>query len=441
MKSIKKRKMSRVINTRYRWFILATLITVNAVTVIILVSPATLIGEISGTLKLSLGVTTAITMVAVNIFVICSALLGGTLIDRIGPYLVWIMGLVLIIVGSVLTPLIGDGFWGMLAVRFIQGFGVGPIMATTPLVVAQWFEKEERSIVIGIQASFMPLGAILGMSYVPMVFNKTGSWQTAMAWTAVFCVFAMLLSISAALGPKPPKDNQDGSVEIPEASSEGIKRALSQPATWSVVLCSFCYSWTLRVFNDLLTGYLAVDQPVGAGLGAMKAGMLMSFVNFSAMIGAFLSGIIVEKIFRGRVRGLVMIGFIIPAIFWYSIKFPYVLSNTFTLSLFLMMGGFALSMGGPLPMSFVAKVYPGNIMGKIGGLLTGASTVGILAGLGAATVSLHVTDTYNIAINLVGIGAFGGFISAFLLKAPSIYIKGDAGDLKSNKLTTSEVVM
>lgn len=413
--------MTEIIYPRYRWFVLFTLSIVDAVSIMILVAPATIIGEISKTLGISLGHTTAVMMIIINIFIAISALLGGTIIDRVGAYRVWITGTGLLILGSILVPVIGRSSIGMLTIRAIQGCGVGPILASLPLVVMQWFPKKERVIIFGITGIVASLGAAIVMYFIPFIFQKTGSWQVAMFWMIIFHVTALLLSLAVALGPKPPlKDREPPSHGIDLISKE-MKEVFLLPSTWSALICIFLFNWVVRTFHDLIPGYLAVDQPIGVGMGSLSSGKLMSGVYITTMLGLIIGGIIMEKALRGHPRKLVMTGFIVPAILWYTIKFPEIFSDAVILSVCILLGGFFLSFTCPLIMAFVAKSYPEHIMGKLGGVITVCIIIGSMSGTATGSYALHITGFYHIPINLLSLGAFLGFLFAIFLKEPKIF--------------------
>jgi MFS family permease len=413
--------MEDVAYPKYRWFILVSLCIVQATAVMPLVCPATMIGEISRTMGIDMGMTTQITMVAVQIFIGIAAFFGGRAVDRFGAYRVWAGCSILFIIGSLLVPVIGNTPWGMLLIRLIQGFGAGPIMTTTPLVAAQWFSPNERGIVIGFQGATVPLGAIVSLNFVPFVFRKTGSWQAAIAWLAVFFALTLILSLIVSLGPKPPVKSVALPPDASGADGSDLKKAFRLPATWAALLCSLWFSWDVRLFNDVITNYLAVDPPVGAGLGPAGAGGMMSGVNAIFIFTAVVSGFMLEKVFRGRLRALVLLGFILPSILWLSIKFSSVHSNILILSACMWIGAFGIALTSLLIMTFFSKSYPEGIMGKLGGLMIVFNQVGIFIGIAAGSFALSITGRYDIAIYLVGAGAFMGFLSAFLLKEPKIF--------------------
>jgi MFS family permease len=406
---------------KYRWFILLSLCLVQAVAVMALVGPATMIGEISKTMGKDMGVVTQITMVAINIFIGISALIGGGAIDRFGAYIIWVGCSILLIIGTLLVPVVGNAAWGMFLIRLFHGFGAGPIMATSPLVAAQWFPPNERGFVIGFQGAAVSLGAITSMMFVPFVFEKTGDWQTALASLAVFFVLMLILSIVVAIGPRPPGNNlKQAAGDHEQTSKSELKKAYKLVPTWAAIFCSLWFSWVVGVFRDVLTNYLAVDSPVGVGLGPLKAGAAMSGVNVVFILASISSGAIL-LLFKGRVRLLVMTGFIMSATLWFGVKFPYVYNNTALLTGCMWIGGFGIALTSPLLLTFFTKNYPEVIMGKLGGVIVVFNIVGALIGEGAGAFALSVTGRYNIAIIFLVAAAFMGFLTAMFLKEPKVF--------------------
>lgn len=426
----KVNSMEDVIYSRYRWFILVSLCIVQATAVMVLVSPATMIGEISATMGIDMGMVTQVTMVFNNIFVGISAFLGGWVVDRFGAYRVWVACIMLFIIGTLLVPVAGNTIWGILLVRLIQGFGAGPIMATAPLVATQWFPSQERGIVIGFQGATVSVGAIVSLNFVPLVFGITGSWQAALAWLTVFLILALLISLIVIFGPEPPEKDILQVSGSPGVSENDMKKAYSLHATWAAILCGMWFSWVVRLINDVITNYLVVDPPVGVGLGPTVAGGVLSGVNAVITIAAISSGFILEKLFRGRIRCLVLLGFIIPAVLLFSIKFYAVYSNIFILSACMWISAFGIALTSPLIMTFFAKNYPEGIMGKLGGLIIVFNQVGIFVGIAAGSLALSMTGRYDGAIYLMGAGAFMGFLSAFLLKEPKIFSSHECERIK-----------
>jgi MFS family permease len=404
---------------KFRWFVLLTMWIVTSTTSLALISPAPLIGEMIKTMPyLSPGAITGMTMGVFNFFVAIAALVGGAILDRLGFIKVYIGGLILIIAGELLIPVIGATFWGMIFIRLLQGFGTGPVMAAAASLAATYFPLKERSIVTGVQGFSVSFGIATGLALVPKLFDMTGSWQSALAWLAPMGIVGLVMTVIVAFGPKPTVVESE-EVRLEGPSKGEMKSALSQPVTWFAVACVVSMSWVFQAFNDLTPGYMALDPPVGLGKGPAGAGLLVG-AQASYMIGSILCGFICEKIFKGNPRPVVATGFLLGTIFSLAIKFPFVTGNQTILITALTLAAFFFSFVNPLCMAFIAKNYPQHITGKLGGLAMGIGIFGGTAGVTAGATALHATGLYQMSINIMCGICFIGFLISIGLNPKKI---------------------
>ncbi len=414
-----------VVYPRFRWIVLLTLVIVTAAQSSVLISPAPLIGEISKTLGISLGEATGLTMGTFIFFVAISAIIGGAIIDKVGVIRVFLGSLCLLIIGSFLVPVIGTNAGGMVALRIIEGCGAGPIMAAVSTVAAQWFPAQERPIVTGVQGMSFGLGIAMGFVAAPAIFQTTGSWELAMAGMSVMSIVGLVLTLVVAFGPKAPVVKSIGICDISSGNVSEFKLALRQISTWSGVLCIFLFSWLNQAFNDLTPGYIAIEAPVGLGLGPMEAGKMMMIFQIAFMLGALLSGVVTEKLFGGRAKPVVLISFLVTAAFTFSVKIPAVYSNQSTLLICLVVAGFFMAWVNPQIMAFVSKNYPEQITGKVGGLIMGIGIFGGTAGVAAGSSALHSTGLYLVSITIVSVVAIVGGIATLGLNPPQAFCAVD----------------
>jgi len=408
--------------TRFRWFVLLTMCIATMATAVALISPAPLMGPIAKAMGISLGEATGATMGAFTFCVALSCIVGGALVDRVGVPRVFIGSLLLVIVGELLTPVVGHTLGALTFLRAIEGAGTGPVMAAVTTIAAQWFPAHERPIVTGVQGMSMGLGIAIGFVVAPALFQSSGDWAITMAWLSVFCFIGLALTLIVAFGPKAPVVHDTLAVCDPEiVAGSDFKVALQQPVTWVGVLCVFLLSWVSQAFNDLTPAFIAVEPPVGIGLGPMTAGKMMMFYQIAFMAGAVMGGVISEKIFGGRAKPVVIMGFLLSAVFCLSIKLPFVFSNEGTLQFCLIIAGFFMSFVNPQVMAFISKNYPEHITGKVGGMTMGIGIFGGTAGVIAGSVALHATDLYQMSINIVGVIAVIGLIVALWLNPPKAF--------------------
>ncbi len=406
--------MNENIYPKFRWFVLLTMLIVTSTTSLSLISPAPLIGEMIKSMPyLSAGQVTGMTMGVFNFFVAVAALLGGILLDKLGFVKVYLIGLVLITAGYLLIPIIGTTFWGMIFIRFLQGFGTGPVMGAAANIAASYFPLKERSIATGVQGFAVSFGIAVGLILVPKLFAATGSWQSALTYLAAVGIIGLVMTIIVIFGPKPPAITDERIKE--EHSAAEFKAAITKPVTWFAIFCIFAMSWVYQAFNDMTPGYMALDAPVGLGKGPAGAGLLVG-AQLSFMVGSILCGIICEKVFKGNPKILVSIGFLLGAFFTLLIKFQFITSNEGALITVLTLASFFFAFVNPLCMGYIAKNYPQKITGKLGGLAMGIGIFGGTAGVSAGAAALHTTGLYQMSITIMCIVCMVGFFLSFGLK-------------------------
>lgn len=413
--------MEQPVMIKFRWYVLLTMLVATVAQGMALISPAPLVGEIAGSMGKSLGEVTGAMMGVFILFVALSAVVGGILIDKIGIAKTYFYSLALLLLGSILIPFWGDSFELLLIARAIQGMGSGPIMASVSKVAAEWFPPKERAFVAGLQGAGVSLGIAIGFGLTPAIFAKFADWRIAMAWMAVGSLIALLLNVGYTLGPKSPLAiSGELSEDNAEDHSHEFKQFLREPVFWIGVISVFCASWAMQGYNDITPGHLAVDSPVGLGLGPAMAGKYMGILQLSFMIGSLTSGIFITKIFKGVHRYFLSIAFILTGIFCVSVLLPVVYGNNQLLLICLTLSGFFMGMLNPAVIAFISCFYPEHITGRIGGITMGLSIFGGMAGVAIGSFVLHITDMYTIPILIVGLVCIVGTINAFGLNPKNL---------------------
>ncbi|MBP2653507.1 MAG: transporter transrane protein [Firmicutes bacterium] len=406
---------------KFRWFVLATLCLVTATTAVVLISPASLIGAIAKGLRISPGEATGAAMGTFNFCVAISCLCGGMLLDRFGTVRVWIVCLIMIAVGEIGASSLGDSIFGFYILRLIQGLGTGPIMASTVRVAAQWFPPNERGIVAGVQGLAMGMGTCIGAVVSPMILAVSGDWGMTMGWLGVMPVIALVMTVVIGFGPEAPNEHLVQANRETQESRSDFALAIRMPATWGAIICVVLLSWVMQGFNDLIPGYIAIEPPVGLGRNPVVAGQFMMVLQIAFMAGAILSGFIVDRLFEGRSRPVVFLGFLGTAIFCFAVRFSFVHSSNFILLVDLALTGLCQSVCIPATIAFIARSYPGHITGRLGGLAQGIGVFGGTAGVTLGAYALDSSGYYNNSILAVVIIAFIGCGCALLQKPPEVF--------------------
>ena len=407
---------------RFRWLVLLSMFLVTAISDVTMISPAPLMGVIAKSLNLPLGDATGYFMGVFNLAVAISCVVSGIVCDRWGFMPVLIFCSLALTLPTIALPYFGYNFEGVMSIRIIQAIGCGAVLATVSPVAALWFPRKDRGIVTGMQQMAVSFGIATGFVAAPALYGTTGNWQTAMAWQGIGCLPAVVVTLAVALAPKPPVPGSEGDVyEKSHTGSEVVKAATKQPATWIGVCISFCLMWVLNAYNDLTPAYLAIEPPLGLGFGPLTAGKMMMTLEFAAMAGSVATAFVMIRIFKGKVRPVIVIGFLMFAIFTISIRFPIIHSTAATIIICLIFAGFFRSWVMPNALAFVAMHYPPHITGKIVGMWIGMGIFGSSAGVICGALALRSTGNYHLSFIIVSTISILGLIFTIFLKPPKFF--------------------
>jgi len=415
---------------QFRWYVLFTLCVLTIATSVIMIFPAPLIGIIKKNLGTDLGVTTGALMGGFNLALGVACIIGGFLCDRFGLVKVAIFGSMLMIVPTLLMPYYGNNLTAIVMLRLIQACGAGPILAMVSCVAAIWFPPLQRCIVTGIQGMSVTLGIAVGFVATPALNQAIGNWQVATAWLSVICFVGLAFTLVIPFGPKPPAMAPAEHNGTGDSENGDFKLAMRQPVSWIGVLIVFSLCWVLSAFNDLTPAYFAIDPPVGVGYGPMTAGKLMTVVQVAFMFGAVATGFVMEKLFKGATRPVILIGFALFAMFAVSIMLPVVYGNMPILVACLFIAGFFEAWVVPNVFAFIALHYPAHIAGKLSGMWFGIGLFGGTVGVILGATALHHTGNYHVSILIVGTVAIIGFILSTFLKPPKVFSMTDGEVVK-----------
>ena len=405
----------------YRWFILFVLVFVTISQGVVLIWPAPLMEQISRHYGVDLGATTGALMVAFTIFVTIGAVLGGASCDKFGWVPTLIVSTAVLAAATLAVPVLGNSFGTLVLARILEGAAAGPIMASVGAVSVQWFSHDERGIVMGVQGMGVSLGIALGFVFVPMAFVRTGSFLAAASWMSIFPLAGVILMVLVAMGRKPPVAAASQIIGEPVNSAHDFKVASRLPVFYIGILCVFFLSWVMQAFNDLTPVYLSAPSPLGAGHGVVLAGKFMGLVQVSFMIGSVASGFLLMKVFGGKNRLVVGLGFLGAALFAITVRSPLVTANLHVLPICLFCEGFFQGMVIPTSLAFIAMNFPSHIAGKVTGIWMGVGIFGGTAGVVVGATLLHSTGLYQASILTVAIVAVAGLLFSSMLTPPAVF--------------------
>jgi MFS family permease len=399
--------------SRFRWVILGQIVIVTMCSAIIMISFAPLMGVIAQDLRISIGSASFGFMGLHMLAMAVGCALSGYLIDRFGVFPVINCSVAVILVSNALLLWLGHSYWPIVAIRVIEALGCAPVFVAIGPATALWFPPREAGAALGLQSVAISAGIMLGLIVSPQLALSAGSWQKGIACLSIGIAAATVFVIGISMAAKrylPPTATV--AADTPPTSISSL--VLTRPFLAGILGMS-CGVWTQQTFNSLTPGYLAVLPPMGLGLGPLVAGKLMTTVMLAGIVSSLIGGILVDKACGGRVRPVVLTGFVLLIVCPVLLLIPQIYNQRPALILCLMLAGAATPFINPVILGFAAKTFPPSVVGRIVGswmsvaLFCGAA--GVMVGAGALTS----TGTYKLSMEIISAIAVLGFLASFFI--------------------------
>jgi MFS family permease len=417
---------------KFRWFVLVAYVIITSATSFSMISPSPLIPFIAKGMGVNGGVIGNATMTSFNLFMGLFAFIGGFFLDKIGVFRMWIICLVLVGLGSILVPIIGTTVAGLIFCRVLHAAGTGPIMASIAALSSQQFKFNERTYIAAFQGFSVCFGIGVGQYFVPVLYKMVGeNWMTALAWTSVFPAIAMIFAFIVLLGPTLPVVHAHAGESGNTQGTGDYKKALIYSTVYVLALMGLIDSWCQQVFNGMMPGFYNAAIADG-GLNLTAAGVLgsskLSLAAFFMAAGTLVAPFVNDKIFKGNPKPTIFIGLAIAAAFILVIQ-----KMTPTTGDLILVGVpcgilFFSSFVNPTIFGYVAKHYPGEIAGRLGGFIMFFFVIGSAVGLFISNTMYSSTGSYMSPFLLLAIVTLCGGIAVMFLKPPKgfewVYMHG-----------------
>ncbi|CAI5437737.1 unnamed protein product [Caenorhabditis angaria] len=234
---------------------------------------------------------------------------------KMGPKNLLSFGLILNIIGSILTPFIAFSFRHYLlivAIRSIMGFGYGFLIPAGSVLISKWFPIAEKSSAmaifttgnqIGISASMFLTAKICQLSYFegwPMVFILYGIvgiiflfiWQTRIADKPRLSKYITATELSYIKGGKQRRPRADTIIR-----PTPYKKILLNGCVFAICACSFAQSFVIVA----LVTYLPKYNKIAMGMSLTHNAIWSSIPFVIQMFTKLLFAIIADKIKQRKI--------------------------------------------------------------------------------------------------------------------------------------------
>ncbi len=395
---------------RYRWLVLANAALAYIALCTLMCFPSVL-PDIAKTLDISIAVANDFLFIPLILSAV-SLIFVGTFTDRHGIMPSLFLAFLLTGLPAFLMPWLGKGYWSVLILRALIGVSAGFAFCVMSPIIGIWFPLKEKGLAAGIMGACVSIGT-MGVVFAPIISEAVGGWEKMTAWMSLPSGIGLVVTIIAWVKqPEPPAQQHPQ-----EMDESGYKRALGMPLTWIGVFTTFFAAWvTMSVFN-LVPAYLGAEVPVGIGFGTVTAGKLMMAVMLAGIAGPIVGGLMQDHLFGGNSKPVMLVGFVLCAIFIYLITLSPVYTNMPLLIVSLVLIGAGFQFVYALIPVYVARVYALSIAAKMQGLWMGAGMFGGALGVGFARLVLSQTGRYYGVILLTAVAGAVGIVLVSMLKS------------------------
>ena len=400
----------------FRWLILISAILGYIILQLANLSMAPVLPQVAASLNLDLGTASNVVMTTF-LFAACVSLVlvGGAVCDKFGVIVSMILGTLCAALPMSLMPWIGHSATALAWARIVEGFSPGFMFPAMGPIIGMWFPIHQKGLAGGLMSSAVAVGSAAGVLLAPAVMPHVSNWQQMCAVLSVIAWAGFVFAVILAILPKPQLAFA-GATHNAGSDAALFKRTLFSPITLIGVLLAFMGNWEMQCLYGLTPTFLAADKPTGAGYGAMAAGQLMVGVTLLAgVLGPMLCGVMLDRIFKGNAKLVMLIGFGLLCVFVYLLTMTAVVGRVPVLETDLILAGFGVQFVMPTLYYLIAKVYPPQVAGKMAGIWMGIGTFGGVLGLYIAGITIKSQNSYHTSLVLQSLAALIGILLALAL--------------------------
>lgn len=393
----------------FRWFVALVMFIVTASTSLILIAPIAVVGSITEASGMTPPTIMTLTMSVFNLFIVVAVMLGGALIDKFGVNKIYIGGLLVVILGNMVAYVAGNSTGGLFISRALQGLGTGPIMASIALLARQWFKEHEHGIVTGLQGMAVSVGIAAGFLLAPRLAEHSADWTEMFIAISGINLVGVGLTLIVVFGSQP------NVLAAPTVQTDAppSQFKLFRPLIIIGGLCFFGGTWMQQSVNTIGPGFIGSEL----GMGQLTAADLMFYYAIAFAIGSPISGVIAGIWLKGKKDHLVIaFSFLVSCLFSFFILH---ISSVIGLVVCLFILGIFQSFINPIVMSFIARTYPHQVIGRVTGFsMTFSFVAGVLSPY-VCSLILTMTETYSASFICMAIVSAVGIFFALKLQKKS----------------------
>jgi MFS family permease len=360
----------------------------------------------------------------------------GTLVDRLGPRRLLLLGGALLVLGLLGSAMIGRLWQIVVLYGVVMTFGANCLGLVVFVPILSRYFVRHRGMAISIVQSANGFARALSAPLVQVLISGVG-WRWTYLVQAAFMaavVFPLAAWFRRADPPRqaarPAGDETAGPANSPTLPprEDGwtLSEAMHTPHFW-LLFAVYLFTGLGSFFVSLHQLAFAIDR----GFDKLYAAEVLGMGAFLAIFGTIITGTLSDYIGR-ELSAIMAYGFSIVGV----ICALFITNSSQHLLLWLHACLFGLTWGarGPAVTAKTADLFPGPQLGAILGVITIGSGLGAALGSWGAGFIFDVSGSYELAFILSIVAYLCGVVAFWALRRPPVRRRSDQSATSPSKL-------
>ena len=333
-------------------------------------------------------------LVTIQVLAGLASPLGGWLGDRRGYRRTMMLGLAIVLAGTI-GVVVAGGLLSTIAAFGLVGLGMAIYQPAMQAYVSELTPLARRGWALGIVELSWSLAGIVAVPPLVALVQWTGDLRAPFSVLAAMILVVLLLSLALLPADQPRSRNDDG-------PSQSLRRVLLQPALWSLLI----FFWLVLCAEEIL--FIAQAPWLASDFGAtpQQIGNTLFVFGVGELVGAGLSTLFTDRI--GIVRAT-LAGFTGAAIIY--LLFPLLVGGWSSYLLLFMLFGLAFEFAIVASFALASSVNP-----AARGTIMAAAALAMTSGrAGGSRIGIPLLESTSLVVN--GVVAAGLTLSGVVVAA------------------------
>ncbi len=379
----------------YKWVVLIACLIIMSVTAGIRLSFGVFFQSLEGDFGWTRAVTSGIFSLS-SLLVCVFAIIGGWVLDRYGPRIVYTTMGVCTALGLLLTSYASTLFSLYLSFSLLLAMGTGPSYVVIVPTISKWFSKN-RGLALGIVTAGVGLGTTI---FTPLSTYLIASYGWRVAYQ-ILSLTALLFIIPAAWVARNPSDRGEtlppegqifsnkapGTITVSEKPKDySITQAVKTKSFWFFTLIWFFFAYC----SFMVLAHI-VRHGIDLKLTPTEAGFALSIIGGASIISRLIVGRVSDSI--GHKRAAIICALCQAASILFFIEVPS-LWFFYASAVFF---GFAWGGISPPLAALIGEIFGFRNLGTVLGFAEIGFALGSALGISAAGYLFDMTGSYTLA--------------------------------------------